>query len=421
MVPLMNEQLQVPLDLPDVRILGVSRTPNSEWLIRVESTVKGTTCRQCGQAIEQFYGLDKPLRLRHLPLFEVPVWIELCPQRYRCPTCDGGPTTTQQPSWYQRRSPNTKVYEQWLLRLLINSTVSDVSLKLGLSEALVEGVIDRWLETKVNWHGFVSISLIGIDEIALKRGHRDFVAIVTTRTAQGVVVLGVLADRKRETVLAFLNSIPAHLKATIETVCTDMYRGYVSAVKEALPQARIVVDRFHVAQAYRDCADAVRKRELKRLKQELPAEAYASLKGVMWPFRKEFRELSQEEKTRLNRLFVYSPEIEKAYTLRQQLTEIFDSGRTKDSAMVAIQAWCDQVRRSKIREFDSFLTTVDNWLDEMTNYFLERHTSGFVEGFNNRIKVLKRRCYGIFDVKRIFQRLTLDVQGYERFAPAWAG
>jgi hypothetical protein len=70
----------------------------------------------------------------------------------------------------------------------------------------------------------------------------------------------------------------------------------------------------------------------------------------------------------------------------------------------------------QIREFDGFLNTLEHWLDEITNYFLERHTSGFVEGFNNRIKVLKRRCYGIFDVKRLFQRLTLDVNGYERFA-----
>jgi transposase len=76
------------------------------------------------------------------------------------------------------------------------------------------------------------------------------------------------------------------------------------------------------------------------------------------------------------------------------------------------------VRNRQIREFDGFLTTLDNWLDEITNYFLERQTSGFVEGFNNRIKVLKRRCYGMFDVKRFFQRLTLDVNGYERFATA---
>jgi transposase len=415
----MEQQLQVPLDLPDVRILDVSQTATSEWLIRVESTVQGTTCRKCGQVIDQFHGLDTPLRLQHLPLFEVPVWIELRPKRYRCRTCDGGPTTTQQATWYERRSPNTKRYEPWLLRLLINSAVSDVSRKLNVSEWRITGVLDRWMETSVNWEHYDSISLIGIDEIALNRGHRDFVAIVTTRTNLGVRVLAVLADRKRETVLAFLNSIPGQLKSTIETVCTDMYQGYVSAAKEALPNARIVVDRFHIAKAYRDCADAVRKRELKRLKQELPKEIYVSLKAVMWPFRKEFTQLQRDEKTLLNRLFVHSPDIENAYTLRQQLTQIFEANHTKGSATLAIQAWCDRVRRRKIKEFDSFLTTVDNWLDEMTNYFVERHTSGFVEGFNNRIKVLKRRCYGIFNVKRIFQRLTLDVHGYERF-PAYS-
>ena len=414
----MEQQLQVPLDLPNVQILEVTQTPESEWLIKVESTETGTACRKCGQKIEQFHGLDDPLRLRHLPLFEVPVWIELRPKRYRCPTCDNSPTTTQKLSWYEQRSPNTKVYEQWLLRLLVNSTVSDVSCKLNLSESIVTGVLERWMETSVNWNHFVSIGIIGIDEIALKRGHRDFVVIVTTRTSQGVRVLAVLADRKRETVLAFLNSIPAHLKETIKTVCTDMYLEYVNAAKEALPEAQIVVDRFHVAKGYRDCADGVRKREMKRLKQELSKENYAELKGVMWLFRREFKELRPEEKTVLNRLFVYSPESEKAYTLRQQLTQIFESNQTKESASMAMLAWCGRVRRHAIKEFDSFLTTVDNWLDEITNYFVERQTSGFVEGFNNRIKVLKRRCYGIFNVKRIFQRLTLDVNGYERFALA---
>jgi len=416
----METQLQISLDLPDVRILEVSQTITAEWLIRVESTLTGTTCRKCGQGIDQFHGLDAPLRLQHLPLFEVPVWIELRPKRYRCPRCDGGPTTTQQACWYERRSSNTKRYEQWLLRLLINSTVSDVSRKLNLSEAKITGVLDRWMETSVNWDSYVSINLVGIDEIALKRGHRDFVAIVTTRTKEGVRVLAVLPDRKRETVLAFFNSIPAHLQMTIETVCTDMYLGYVNTAKEAFPHARIVVDRFHVAKAYRDCADAVRKRELKRLKQELPKAEFEALRGVMWPFRKEFKALQKSEQTLLNRLFVYSPDTENAYTFRQQLTQIFEADHTKESATAAIQTWCDRVRRGQIKEFDSFLTTVANWLDEMTNYFLERHTSGFVEGFNNRIKVLKRRCYGIFDVKRIFQRLTLDIHGYERFAHAYS-
>ena len=137
----------------------------------------------------------------------------------------------------------------------------------------------------------------------------------------------------------------------------------------------------------------------------------------MWPFRKRPADLNKVEKQLLNRLFVQSSKLEQAYVLREELTAIFERNYTKDEATAAIQAWGQRVRNRQISEFGSFLTTVDNWLDAITNYFLERHSSGFVEGFNNRIKVLKRRCYGIFDVKRLFQRLTLDVNGYQRFGP----
>jgi transposase len=412
----MNNDLQIPLDLPDVRVLNVSKIEKGAWLIQVESTVTGTSCRKCGKPITDYHGLNTSIRLRHLPLFEVPVYIELRPKRYRCPDCDGGPTSTQALSWYQRRSPNTKAYEQWLLRMLINSTVTDVSHKLQLSEACVTGVLDRWIETKVDWSAFESIEVMGIDEISLKRGHRDFVAIVTTPSAQGVAILAVLKDRKQETVAAFLASIPAPLKATVQRVCTDMYKGYVSAAQAQLPQAKIVIDRFHVARAYRDCADKVRKQEMKRLKQELPDAEYASLKGVMWVFRKSEADLKAEELDQLERLFSYSPKLARTYRLRAELTDIFDKAYTKAGAKCAIHAWCKRVRKYEIEAFESFLTTLSNWLDEITNYFLERQTSGFVEGFNNRIKVLKRRCYGIFDVERIFQRLTLDISGYQRFS-----
>ncbi len=117
-------------------------------------------------------------------------------------------------------------------------------------------------------------------------------------------------------------------------------------------------------------------------------------------------------------MFGLSPKLERAYWLREELSDIFDKDYTKAEAQRELQDWCKRVESSDIREFDSFLTTLRNWFDEITNYFVERQTSGFVEGFNNRVKVLKRRCYGIFDVKRIFQRLTLDTQGYERFQAA---
>ena len=60
--------------------------------------------------------------------------------------------------------------------------------------------------------------------------------------------------------------------------------------------------------------------------------------------------------------------------------------------------------------------TVKKWKNEITNYFVNRYTSAFVEGLNNKIKVLKRRCYGIYDLKHFFQRLFLNLSGYELYA-----
>ena len=71
--------------------------------------------------------------------------------------------------------------------------------------------------------------------------------------------------------------------------------------------------------------------------------------------------------------------------------------------------------RVKFPSLRAYRHTIETWLEQIANYFLERLTSRFVEGFNNRVKVLKRRCYGIFDVYHLFQRLTLDIHGYQRF------
>lgn len=411
----MDNSIEIPLDLPDVRVQAVDRMGKGDWLIRLESTLKGTKCHQCGRHLDQFHGLDSALRLRHLPLFEVPVFVEIRPKRYRCKFCQGNPTTTQQLSWHEPRSPNTKPYERWLLRMLINSTVVDVAKKLNVKAGVVTGVLNRWLAKRVNWDRFERLETIGVDEIALKRGHRNYVVLVTTPLSEGVEVLAVLPDRQKQTVANFFTTIPVRLKTTIERVCSDMYKGFIGAAQAQLPWAKIIIDRFHVAKAYRDCADRVRKQEVRRLKQSLAKADYAHIKGAMWPFRKSPEDLQEKERAVLERLFEHSPKLKQAYAFREELTQIFAKAYTKPGAKCAIRAWCKRVRKSEIAAFDTFLVTVETRLDTITNYFLERLTSGFVEGFNNRVKVLKRRCYGIFDVDQIFQRLTLDTKGFQLF------
>jgi len=135
----------------------------------------------------------------------------------------------------------------------------------------------------------------------------------------------------------------------------------------------------------------------------------------MWPFRQRPEALEPQERERLERLFTYAPKIEVAYHLREDLTDLFERDDTKAGAKRAIRAWGKRVRQSGLAAFERVLGTIDRWMDAITHDFLGRQTSGCVEGFNTRVNVLKRRCYGIFNVGKLFQRLTLDWHGYQLF------
>lgn len=413
----MCSMISIPLDIPDVRVLNVKTNEAGDCIITVESTLKHAKCYKCGRKIAKFHCQDEWITLRHLPILGRRVYVRIRPKRYQCPYCSDKPTSTQRLSWQEPNSPNTKAYEGHVLLQLINATIQDVSLKERLGYDAVIGIVDRHIACQVNWDQFQRLDVLGLDEIALKKGHRDYVVIVSARLASGrVTVLAVLPDREKATIKQFLHSIPKRLQRTIHTVCTDMYPGCVNAAKEALGSAIVVVDRYHVAKAYRDCADTLRRKELKRLKNELPKEAYAQIKGAMWPFRKKPTDLAQNEQDLLDRLFEYSPDLKLAYTLREELTAIFEQDLTKAQATCQIRAWQKRVETSGLTCFASFLITLNHYMDEITNYFLNRHTSGFVEGLNNKIKVLKRRCYGILNLDHLFQRLFLDLQGYRLFA-----
>lgn len=285
------------------------------------------------------------------------------------------------------------------------------------------GVVDRYLRQEVAWDEYERLPTLGLDEVALKKGHRDFVVMATVRQPDGrVSVLAVLPDRCTETVKRFLRGIPARFQGTLQTVCTDLYDGFIHAVKEELPEETVLADRCDVAKKDRDGADPLRTQEMKRLKKELPQPEDQEIKGAMGPFRKKPDDLSAEEAARLERLFTHSPALHQAYQFRDELTAIFDQDLTKAEATEKLKKGQQRVSDSGLRCFDSFLTTLENGMDQITNYFLNRDSSRFVEGINTKIKVLKRRCYGIFNLGHLFQRLFLDLQGYRLLAkPAWEG
>jgi transposase len=349
-------EITIPLDIPDVRVLQTSLNTRGEIIITIESTKAGTQCRKCGKWITKLHGRDEWVTIRHLPAFGRPTYLRYRPSRYQCQDCEGQPTTTERLAWHDANSPHSFSYDNHILLQLVNSTVEDVSIKEGLAYGSMAGVLERRIEASVDWSGIAEIKILGLDEIALKKGHRDYVTLVTGRLRDGeIIILGVLPGHEKAEVVEFLRLIPLRIIQTIQTVCCDLWEAYTEAAREELPTARIVADRFHVAKHYRHAADQVRKQELQRLKKELSKEEYHKLNGSFRAFRKNAEDLSKEERKVLRRFFEHSALAKQAYILREQLTAIFNMNLSKKRAQSKMLHWVQRVQKSGLNCFSDFL------------------------------------------------------------------
>jgi len=406
------------LNLSDITVTKICNSSNNRVItFVVKSTRENVPCRECGKPTRG-HGLGRPLRLRHLPLLGKETHIEITPRRGRCEHCSGGPTTTEKLDWYERNGKMTKPFEQHLLFELVNSTVADVSRKENVDYHSVNYLIERYIETKIDFSNIKSLGVLGLDEISLKKGYRDFVTLISHRIEDKVQILSVIEGREKAKIITFLRKIPKRLRHTIHAICCDLYDGYMSACKTVFKnKVPIVADRFHVRKLYRKSIINLRKSELKRLREELTNKEYGQLKTAIAILRKQKDYFTEVEKPIVDKLFKLSPKLKLAYNFSRELSGIFDSHITPEEAKEKMAVWIEAVMNSELSCFNKFIKTLTKYQKQITNYFINRNSSGFVEGFNNKVKVLKRRCYGLSSATKLFQRLIVDTLGMNRFAP----
>jgi len=142
-------------------VRNVEQNERGECTITVESTREGTRCRPCGREMTDLHGVDEAITLRPLPLLGRPVYLRLRPKRYRCPSCEGGPTTTQQLSWDTAKSPHTNAYEEYILLQVVHATMEDISMKEDLGTKAIEGIVGRWISREVQWGEVKRVKIFG--------------------------------------------------------------------------------------------------------------------------------------------------------------------------------------------------------------------------------------------------------------------
>jgi len=421
-------KLAVDLGLHSIKIKQVSIDTSGHYHIHVSCTANSTSCHQCGKKITKSHGQCDETLIKHLPIFDQCVFIHVKWPRFKCTDCESHPTTSYRPDWLNKTGTLTNAYENFLLKMLINSTVKDVSEKLSTTEDVVEGVINRRIDTRVNWD-CISPTRIGIDEIALRKGHSHYLTIISDLSIPGKTqILTIIDGRTKEDILPFLKSIPRRIVDALEGITIDMGASYFSALKEVIDDTDrfkevVTIDRFHVAKLLGDKVDKERKKVLKTLKKEFKNddEQLERLKHTMWPFRHHPGDLEEDEKKRLECLFELAPTLKDCHQLREDLYAIFETEKPKEDAKKTINEWIQKAEKYETKGFNpftSFIETYHKYEDNILNYFTHRMSSGPVEGLNNKIKVIKRRGFGFRNVANFAKRLFLDINYKSTFLPS---
>ena len=414
-------KLKIDLNLDSIKIKSVSIDSNGDYHIYVSCTANSTLCNKCGNKTTQSHGQCDESIIEHLPIFDHCVYIHVKWPRFKCDNCDSNNSTTSfKPKWVNDTGNKTREYENYCLKFLINSTIKDVSEKLNTTEEVIEGIINRNIKTKINW-AEVNPTIIGLDEIALRKGHSHYVTIVSNLSVnKEVKILGVVDGNSRDDILPFLQSIPADIILSLEGITIDMGASYFSALKELIKDVdrfnRIVtIDRFHVAKLLGGKVDKERKKIVKELKLKFKNDddKLESIKGTMWPFRHHRNDLGKEGNNKLDKLFELAPSLKECYNLREELYEIFElEGLSKEDAKDKIDRWCKKANQFETKGFNpftSFTKTYGNFEENILNYFTNRISSGPVEGLNNKIKVIKRRGFGFRNLTNFAKRIFLDI------------
>ena len=208
-------------------------------------------------------------------------------------------------------------------------------------------------------------------------------------------VLEVLESREKAKVKEYLASGRDNgLFAMLEEVTTDMWDGYVEAVKEVfLGKVRVTVDRFHVMQNFQDRLTQAR-REIQR---EISPEEAKALKGSRWLWLTNEENLTVEERRDLEGLCQQFPRLGKLREQRETLRRIFeDRGlQTAEEGARRLQEWVTQARQLGLKALNAFCQTLGNWLDKIANYFISRSTNGPTEGFNHGLRAILWRAFGM--------------------------
>jgi len=270
-------------------------------------------------------------------------------------------------------------------------TVADVAEHLGLDWKTVKNIDKAFLEKEYGTPDYSGLRILAVDEIAVKKGHRYMTVVLNYETG-AVVWMG--AERKKGTLAKFYALLTPEQRASIQAVAMDMWDNFIEATKEALSNAAIVFDLFHVVSSFGKVIDQVRITEFNKAR----AKNRHVFKGAKYLLLKNRRNLRKRtERVQLKELLALNRVINIIYILKDKLKHIW-SYTSRTWAAKALRDWIALARTLRHDAVNAFCRMLKTHAYGILNHCdFAIHTS-VLEGANNKIKVIKRKAYGFHDL-----------------------
>lgn len=360
---------------------------------------------RCGVCGRRAPGYDQrpARRWRHLGLGRLRIWLEYAPRRVDCARC--GRVRTERVPWAAHRSRFTREFEELAAYLVQVTDKTKVTELLGISWVTVGAIVERVVRGRLDPRRLKGLRRIGIDEFSYRRRHR-YLTIVVDHDRQRVVWAA--PDRTAQTVGAFCDELGAEGCAALEVVTVDMAGGYLKAIAERLPQAKVVFDRFHVQRLASDAVDEVRRSQVRYL--GAATEKGRAIKGSRFALLKNPWDLTRDERQKLSDLQRTNARLYRAYLLKETLAQALDY-RQPWRAERALQDWVAWASRSKLLPFVKTARTIRKHFAGILAYVRERLTNGIVEGFNNKLRMIAHRAFGFHSPQPLIAMLFLCCGG----------
>ena len=395
--------LKALLGIKHVVVQGV-QVDRGALLIEVRPTWRIPRCSGCGRW-RPGYDTQGTRRWRHLDFGGVEVWLTYRPRRVECPHC--GVVVEQVPWAAEPSSRFTRDFEDEVAYMAQRCDKTSVGHVFRIAWRTVGGIIERVVKRKRPEDSLEGLEHIGVDEVSYRKQHH-YVTLVTDHGRRRIV--WGKEGKNAETLLSFFEELGPERCQRLKAVTMDMSQAYISAVQEAVPDAQIIFDRFHVQQLVSQAVDKIRREEWRRLLDLGGEDAARSLKHTRWALLKNPWNLTPREEARLSTLQETNTRLYRAYLLKESFAGIMDR-RQPNVVKAKLRGWLAWASRSRLPAFVRVARTIRKHFDDIVAYIRWRLTNGVVEGLGNKVRLITRRAFGFHSAAAVIAMIMLCCTG----------